>query len=150
MASRSPRVASEVSVLLEAIASSREAAVRSAWRAALARASARKAADAAATAAVKVRPTTPVRACCAPPRPAGVVGALARLGQPQQRAARELLLGRCEPGHELIGALSQRAPHAAGVAVALEREHRAAPALPQLQQRVLEQREGARLGAGVV
>jgi hypothetical protein len=82
--------------------------------------------------------------------PARVLGALARLGEAQQGPPGQLLLGRREPGDQLLRALGQRAAHAARLAVALEREHRPAAALPQLQQRVLQQRQRTRLGAGVL
>jgi hypothetical protein len=64
---------------------------------------------------------------------AGVFGALAGLGEAQQRAARDVLLFGAQLVVDLVGALRQCAVHAAGLPVALEGQHGAPAALPQLE-----------------
>ena len=81
---------------------------------------------------------------------ARVLGPLARLREAQQRPAGDLLLLGRERGVDRLGPLGDRALDAAGLAVALQREHPAPASLPQLEERVLEQRQRTRLAVEVV
>ena len=70
---------------------------------------------------------------------AGVLGALAWLGEAEEDAAHDLPLVRPEGGEDGVGALGKCALDAAALAVSLEREHAPAPALPQFEEGVLEE-----------
>src|SRR5690349_14375698 len=67
---------------------------------------------------------------------AGVLCALAQLGEAQENAAGNRLLFGCKLLVNGYGSFGNCTTHAAGVGVAFERESVLAPALPRLKQRV--------------
>ncbi len=80
--------------------------------------------------------------------PAGVVGAVAQGRQAQQDAARGGALGAVQLGVDPLSRARDRRPQPAGLRVAREREAVTGAAAPGLPQRVGEQGERARFGAG--
>ena len=81
--------------------------------------------------------------------PLGVFGPLARLRQPQEDAPADLSLGVVEAWNDLVGPLLQRPLDPTDLLVGRDGQAPPIAPLPQLQQRVLQQRQGPRLARDV-
>src|SRR6185437_11902597 len=79
--------------------------------------------------------------------PTGDFGARPELDQADQHLLRDALLVFRQRVVERVGTLLERAADAADLLVSLHREPATRAAMPELEQRVLEQREGADLAA---
>ena len=82
--------------------------------------------------------------------PPDVVGPDTGLGQAQEDPACDVLLRGRQSRVHVVGEVRDRAVHATRRLVPLEREGRAVPAVPRLEQCGLEQRQRARFGSDVV
>jgi len=82
--------------------------------------------------------------------PAGVLGALAQLGQAHEDGAGDGLFVGCKPVVDAFGGLGERLAHPAGGGVAGQGEIAPLAAAPGFQQGVREQRQGARLLADLL